>query len=61
MEGWRCPYLSEVSEELAVLMYTEYFGFREKPFNITPDPQFFYTNPGYQEAYTSLLYAGNPG
>ncbi len=56
MEGWRCPYLSEVSEELAVLMYTEYFGFREKPFNITPDPQFFYTNPGYQEAYTSLLY-----
>ena len=37
-------------------MYTEYFGFREKPFNITPDPQFFYTNPGYQEAYASLLY-----
>jgi general secretion pathway protein A len=37
-------------------MYTDYFGFREKPFNITPDPRFFYTNPSYQEAYASLLY-----
>src|SRR5262245_59325440 len=37
-------------------MYTEYFGFREKPFSITPDPRFFYTNPRYQEAYASLLY-----
>ena len=31
-------------------MYTDYFGFREKPFSITPDPRFFYTNPRYQEA-----------
>ena len=37
-------------------MYTSYFGFREKPFNVTPDPRFFYTNPGYQEAYATLLY-----
>jgi len=37
-------------------MYTAYFGFREKPFNVTPDPRFFYTNPTYQEAYSSLLY-----
>jgi general secretion pathway protein A len=37
-------------------MYTDYFGFREKPFGVTPDPRFFYTNPGYQEAYASLLY-----
>src|SRR5262245_4700410 len=37
-------------------MYTDYFGFREKPFSVTPDPRFFYTNPGYQEAYASLLY-----
>jgi general secretion pathway protein A len=37
-------------------MYTDYFGFREKPFSITPDPRFFYTNSCYQEAYTSLLY-----
>lgn len=37
-------------------MYTNYFGFREKPFNITPDPRFFYDNPVYKEAYASLLY-----
>jgi general secretion pathway protein A len=37
-------------------MYTDYFGFREKPFTITPDPRFFYTNPSYQEAYASLIY-----
>jgi general secretion pathway protein A len=37
-------------------MYTDYFGFREKPFSITPDPRFFYTNPRYQKAYASLLY-----
>ena len=36
-------------------MYTAYFGFREKPFNVTPDPRFFYTNPTYQEAYATLL------
>jgi general secretion pathway protein A len=37
-------------------MYIDYFGFQEKPFSVTPDPRFFYTNPGYQEAYASLLY-----
>ena len=37
-------------------MYTDYFGFREKPFGVTPDPRFFYTNPCYREAYASLLY-----
>jgi len=37
-------------------MYNSYFEFREKPFNVTPDPRYFYTNPIYQEAYASLLY-----
>jgi general secretion pathway protein A len=37
-------------------MYTEYFGFREKPFNITSDPSIFYTNSTYQRAYANLLY-----
>jgi general secretion pathway protein A len=36
-------------------MYNSYFGFREKPFNVTAD-RFFYTNPVYQEAYATLLY-----
>jgi hypothetical protein len=28
-------------------MYNSYFGFLESPFNVTPDPRFFYTNPVY--------------
>lgn len=37
-------------------MYTEHFGFREKPFNTTPDPRIFYTNAVYREAYATVLY-----
>ena len=37
-------------------MYNEFFGFREKPFNVTPDPRFFYANSAYEEAYASLVY-----
>ncbi|MGH7827293.1 MAG: ExeA family protein [Candidatus Binatia bacterium] len=38
-------------------MYASFFGFNEKPFNITPDPRFFYSNPLYNEVYANLLYA----
>jgi general secretion pathway protein A len=37
-------------------MYNDYFGLRENPFNVTPNPKYFYTNPVYQEAYATLLY-----
>jgi len=40
-------------------MYNSYFGFRETPFNVTPDPRFFYTNSLYQEAFAALLYGIN--
>jgi hypothetical protein len=36
-------------------VYTALFGLREKPFNVTPDPRFYYLNPVYWEAYVSLL------
>jgi len=35
-------------------MYNEHFGFDESPFNVTPDPRFFYSNRLYQEAFTGL-------
>jgi general secretion pathway protein A len=35
-------------------MYTTYFGLREPPFDVTPDPRFFYTNPTYHEVTASL-------
>lgn len=36
-------------------MYTTYFGFREPPFLLPPNPRFLYTTPSTQEVYTSLL------
>src|SRR5215468_4517760 len=37
-------------------MYEEYFGFREPPFRITPDPRFLYRNPCVEEAAAALAY-----
>lgn len=38
------------------MMYNNYFGFSCSPFSVTPDPNFFYSNPVYQEAYANLRY-----
>lgn len=37
-------------------MYLQYFGLRDKPFTITPDPAFVYMSPRHQEALGHLLY-----
>jgi general secretion pathway protein A len=37
-------------------MYTNYFGFAELPFSVTPDPRFSYTNTHYREAFANLRY-----
>jgi type II secretory pathway predicted ATPase ExeA len=37
-------------------MYNNYFGFRESPFSLTPNPDLFYANPVYLEAYANLRY-----
>ena len=37
-------------------MYATYFGLREAPFSVTPDPRLFYSNSLYQEALAALLY-----
>jgi len=38
-------------------VYGDFFGFRELPFNNTPDPRFFYSTPDHEEALASLIYA----
>lgn len=38
-------------------MYQNYFGFREPPFTLTPDPEFLFLSRCHQEAYAHLLYA----
>jgi general secretion pathway protein A len=37
-------------------MYCNFFGFSEKPFEVTPDPKFLYLSPAHQEVLASLLY-----
>jgi len=38
-------------------MYKEFYGMREKPFDLLPNPQFLYMSPGHDNAYTHLEYA----
>lgn len=38
-------------------MYTKYYGFNEKPFEITPDPRFLYLSDHHKEALAHLIYA----
>jgi general secretion pathway protein A len=38
-------------------MYKDYFGFREPPFTLTPNPEFLFLSRCHQEAYAHLLYA----
>jgi general secretion pathway protein A len=38
-------------------MYQAFFGLREKPFSLTPDPKFLYLNASYREALAALHYA----
>ena len=38
-------------------MYEDYYGLSEKPFNLTPDPKFFYKSDSHANAYELLQYA----
>jgi general secretion pathway protein A len=40
-------------------MYQEFYGLRERPFALTPDPQFFYLSENHWTAIESLLYGIN--
>lgn len=40
-------------------MYASYFGMKENPFNLTPDPRYFYLSPQHQEALNCLVYGIN--
>lgn len=38
-------------------MYEKFYGLREKPFNLLPDPDYLYLSRGHENAYTHLEYA----
>ena len=37
-------------------MYSNYYGFNDKPFEVTPDPKFLFMTPVYQEILSALIY-----
>ncbi|HOH43337.1 MAG TPA: AAA family ATPase, partial [Candidatus Hydrogenedentes bacterium] len=37
-------------------MYESFYGLRERPFNLTPDPKFLYLSEKHKEAFAHLLY-----
>ena len=37
-------------------MYTEFYGLRELPFSLTPDPRFLYFTPSHKEVLANLRY-----
>jgi general secretion pathway protein A len=37
-------------------MFLEFFGLREQPFGVSPDPKYLYFSPGHREALASLFY-----
>jgi general secretion pathway protein A len=38
-------------------MYEKFYGLKEKPFNILPDPDYLFMSRGHENAYTHLEYA----
>jgi general secretion pathway protein A len=40
-------------------MYREYFGLKDAPFSIAPDPHYFYISEGHSEALAHLMYGIN--
>ncbi|HUA15072.1 MAG TPA: AAA family ATPase [Verrucomicrobiae bacterium] len=42
-------------------MFLEFYGFREQPFGVTPDPRFLYLSPAHREALASLYYGIDAG
>src|SRR5512142_163516 len=37
-------------------MYNAFFGFKENPFSLSPDPAFFYRSEQHEEALANLVY-----
>ncbi len=42
-------------------MFLEFYGLREQPFGVTPDPRFLYMSPAHREALASLYYGIESG
>jgi type II secretory pathway predicted ATPase ExeA len=41
---------------MSVALYNDHFGFRERPFSLSPDPDFLFWSPAHKRAYAVLEY-----
>lgn len=42
-------------------MYEAYYGLRARPFQLTPDPRFFFSSRGHKKAMSYLVYGAHQG
>ena len=42
-------------------MYKQFFAFRERPFKLVPDPEYYYLSKSHEEAMAHLTYALSQG
>jgi general secretion pathway protein A len=42
--------------DVVALMYESFYGLRERPFDVTPDPRFLLMTTGHREALTTIQY-----
>jgi general secretion pathway protein A len=50
-------------EAVELIMYEQYYGLHERPFDLSPNPKFLFLSPRHEEALTHLRYGltGRPG
>lgn len=56
---WRKPPIPGLwlnNENVMTTIYTSFFGFRERPFTLLPDPDFLFWSEQHKRAYTILEY-----
>lgn len=41
---------------MSIALYNDHFGFRERPFSLSPDPDFLFWSPAHKRAYAVLEY-----
>src|SRR5207249_3631012 len=56
MPGWRYVRIYLFGSLVRHAMYNAFFGLKENPFNLSPDPSFLYRSAQHEEALANLIY-----
>src|SRR3982750_1944304 len=48
--------INQVVDRIRHDMYNAFFGLKENPFNLSPDPSFLYRSAQHEEALANLIY-----